>query len=110
MDSRLLRSIAEEVPLDDEERKAGYHQAYANHWVEVSGLSDVDEEDKGDTNVLCTDSVLCRKLEKDAQQFLRNKSVQLKHPSVVTDGQVRKVDSFDVRDFTRANNRKKVLI
>ena len=59
MDVSLLRSIAEEVSSDGEEKKAGYHQAYANHWVEVTGLSDVDEEDKGDINVLGNDRALC---------------------------------------------------
>ena len=58
-----LSSILEEVSNNEEEMKGerpGYHQVYARSWVEVSGLSDVDEDDKENINLLNNDHVLCQ--------------------------------------------------
>ena len=40
-------------------------------WVEVSSMSDIDEEDTTGVNILKNDSSLCKKLEEDAKSFLK---------------------------------------
>ena len=51
----MLQNIDEEIAGDDEEVKQGNSSIYNSTWVEISGISDVDEEDKLDINILHND-------------------------------------------------------
>ena len=55
-----LRSYGnEDFKIDVEESKADVRRADHINWVDVSGMSDVDEEDKQDINILSNDITLC---------------------------------------------------
>ena len=76
-DFKKLPKLHKEVSKYEKESQTHGFKSKATPWIKVFGISDIDEEDKSDINILGNDASLCYKLEEEAQSFLKKNDIKL---------------------------------